>query len=247
MNDRLKVEPQREPDTLLLDVLVVSAGLEEFLNGLVEAAASLLSTPGTDVLASVTLLRPRTRATTAGSCTTARRLADIQGRFDDGPCLRAAATGRSVSIPDSTTDSSFPIFGSAALRDGIRSCLGVPVRLDGPEQAAIVFYSSVPGTFSEGSARLAELFAARATTPLILALRLARLAERADHLSAAMESRTTIDLAVGVIMAQNRCSQEEAVEILRAASSARNIKLRDLASKVLTSMADAPVSTHFQR
>ncbi|MHA7210473.1 ANTAR domain-containing protein [Arthrobacter sp. MDT1-65] len=62
----------------------------------------------------------------------------------------------------------------------------------------------------------------------------------------AMESRTTIDLAVGVIMGQNRCSQDEAIKILRAASSGRNVKLRDLASNVLVSLGQTgPVRTHF--
>ena len=36
----------------------------------------------------------------------------------------------------------------------------------------------------------------------------------ADDLSAAMESRTAINLACGIIMGQNKCSQERAVEIL---------------------------------
>jgi hypothetical protein len=42
----------------------------------------------------------------------------------------------------------------------------------------------------------------------------------------------------------DRCSQAQAIEILRAASSARNMKLRDLALNVLTSTSDAAVTTH---
>ena len=61
-----------------------------------------------------------------------------------------------------------------------------------------------------------------------------------------MKSRTTIDLAAGVIMAQNRCSQATAMAILKNASSARNVKLRDVAATVVASVSsDATVTTHF--
>lgn len=245
MNDALGIRSVADTGSLLEDLVVVSADLDEFLEGLVGAATAILSEDGAEILTSVTLLRPRTKATIASTCQTARRLADIQYRFDDGPCMRAAATGRTVGVEDLADDAAFPLYSSAALQKGIRSALAVAVQLDGPEQAALTYYSRRPGAFSHAKVELAELFARKASTPLRLALRLARLTDKADHLAAAMESRTIIDLAAGVIMAQNRCSQDEAIEILRAASSARNMKLRDLASNVLTSTVNAPVSTHF--
>jgi AmiR/NasT family two-component response regulator len=61
-----------------------------------------------------------------------------------------------------------------------------------------------------------------------------------------MKSRTAIDIAVGVIMAQNRCSQAAAMEILRKASNSRNIKLRDVAAGVIQSISPDPeLRTHF--
>jgi AmiR/NasT family two-component response regulator len=53
-------------------------------------------------------------------------------------------------------------------------------------------------------------------------------------------------MAVGAIMAQNRCNQDEAIAILRRASSARNIKLKDLSTGILSSLGQSgPVRTHF--
>ncbi len=61
-----------------------------------------------------------------------------------------------------------------------------------------------------------------------------------------MKSRTAIDIAVGVIMAQNRCSQSAAMAILRTASNSRNIKLRDVAAGVIESVSPDPaLRTHF--
>ncbi|CAN7171600.1 ANTAR domain-containing protein [Arthrobacter sp. LjRoot78] len=67
----------------------------------------------------------------------------------------------------------------------------------------------------------------------------------AADLRAAMESRTVIDLAAGIIMGQNRCSQAEAMAILTKASSGRNLKLRDVADKLVASFAPGAPSTHF--
>jgi AmiR/NasT family two-component response regulator len=61
-----------------------------------------------------------------------------------------------------------------------------------------------------------------------------------------MEHRTSIDLACGVVMAQNRCSQEEAMGILTKVSSNRNQKLRDVAADVLRNLTDGSVRTHFE-
>ena len=60
-----------------------------------------------------------------------------------------------------------------------------------------------------------------------------------------MEHRTSIDLACGVVMAQNRCSQEEAMGILTRVSSNRNQKLRDVAADVLRNLTGGEVRTHF--
>jgi hypothetical protein len=47
-------------------------------------------------------------------------------------------------------------------------------------------------------------------------------------------------------MAQNRCSQETAMKILKIASSTRNVKLRDIAGSVVASLSQDPnVRTHF--
>lgn len=77
-------------------------------------------------------------------------------------------------------------------------------------------------------------------------LRLAHLREAKEDLESAMKSRTAIDIAVGVIMAQDRCSQEDAMTILRKASNSRNAKLRDVAAGVIASVSpNRHLRTHF--
>lgn len=66
-----------------------------------------------------------------------------------------------------------------------------------------------------------------------------------NDLKAALASRTDIDLAVGIIMGQRRCSQDEAVEVLRLQSNRRNVKMRDLAAELVRQVGSGPASTHF--
>jgi AmiR/NasT family two-component response regulator len=47
-------------------------------------------------------------------------------------------------------------------------------------------------------------------------------------------------------MAQNRCSQAEAFELLKSASSARNIKLNVVAAGLVESLGQGPIHTHFE-
>ena len=54
-----------------------------------------------------------------------------------------------------------------------------------------------------------------------------------------------VDLAVGIIMGQNRCSQHEAFTILRTASGRSNMKLRDLAAQLVASVGEPAPQTHF--
>lgn len=67
----------------------------------------------------------------------------------------------------------------------------------------------------------------------------------AAHRRTAMESRTGIDMAVGIIMAQNRCTPEQAIAMLKSASSDRNVKLRALAQDLVTSTGGTEPATAF--
>jgi hypothetical protein len=68
---------------------------------------------------------------------------------------------------------------------------------------------------------------------LPLALQITRRASQVAQLQEALASRSTIEQALGVPMAQNRCTRDDAFGLLRRASQNRNIKLRDVASAII--------------
>ncbi|MBO0908065.1 MULTISPECIES: ANTAR domain-containing protein [Arthrobacter] len=123
--------------------------------------------------------------------------------------------------------------------------IGLPVPLAGAGGAVLTVYSEHPGAFGPEAVQAVERAAAETATAVALALRLDAQTHRAENLQAALESRTVVDLAAGIIMAQNNCSQQSAVDILRSVSNSRNVKVRDIAAGVVAVVSDR-VSTHFE-
>lgn len=230
----------------LHELIIGSSNVNDFLTELSGVAASAVGeSAGSLVECGVTLRRRKRSMTVAGSSDRARELDRLEQALGDGPCLASLETMRPVVLADVHTDTRWPEFQKILADNGCRSVLGVPLALDDSQAAALNFFSSEPGVFTDAVISKAQRFADMAGRALRLALQIADARNVADDLSAAMQNRTTIDLACGVIMAQNRCSQEEAMALLTKASSHRNQKLRDLAAEVLSRVNAGSVSTHF--
>jgi GAF domain-containing protein len=230
----------------LQDLVINSDDVNGFLAELCELSAAALSrTLGRDVSCAVTLSRHHRTTTAAWSNPAARLFDEIQHGFGEGPCLHAMTTGTTVLVRDTRTDPRWPEYGHAIASMGQFSVLGVTLTLDAGAAAALNVFVAAPDIFDAAAVQKAEQFAAQAEKALRLAVRIGMQQKLAADLRAAMESRTAIDLAAGIIMGQNRCSQAEAMSILTKASSGRNLKLRDVAEKLVASFAPESPSTHF--
>lgn len=229
----------------LLDLLLESADLVTFLQRLAEVAARDLSGPDA-VHCSVTVIRERKRETVASSDEVAEVMDEIQYSCGEGPCQEAVLSGHSVDVPDLLDDPRYPRYRKAMADSGIRAVFAAPIPLpvEARASAALNCYSSEPGVPGSRQERAEEL-AALAAKSVLLAVRFENQSDRATDLAAAMESRTAINLAVGVIMAQSGCNQEKAIELLKAASMNRNVKLRDIAGTILARFDDANPETYF--
>lgn len=230
---------------LLQDMVLETSDVGRFLEDLTRLTVDTLAAHGKEVFCGVTLLRPNRVGTVASSSPEALQMDEVQYEYGDGPCLQAARTNQTVLVTDLTQESRWGEYTEAISEFGLRSVLGVPIPLDGETRCGLNVYAREAEAFTDEMVREAEDFARGASKSLRLAVRIAHLSESRENLKAAMASRTTIDLAAGIIMAQNRCSQDAAVGILRAASSARNMKLREVAAAVVASVSKAEPKTHF--
>lgn len=63
------------------------------------------------------------------------------------------------------------------------------------------------------------------------------LREEVEQLKLALASRATIEQAKGILMGAERCSADTAFEILKRASQRENVKLRDIAARIVDQAA----------
>jgi GAF domain-containing protein len=229
----------------LQDLVLGCADVEDLLTELAVFSAMSLSVQHR-LLASVTLLRHKKATTVACSDPKAIALDEMQYGFGDGPCLTAIRDMDIVHIPDPSHETRWPAYSATVQDQGIGSILSVPMPLEGEANAGLNLYSTDPHAFTGEDIEEAEAYSGQASKALRLAVRIAQLTDTRNNMTAAMQSRTTINLAAGAIMAQNRCTQEAAMKILKIASSSRNVKLRDVAASVVASISQDPaVLTHF--
>ncbi|GAB3537109.1 GAF and ANTAR domain-containing protein [Arthrobacter tecti] len=235
----------RDVQAVLQDAVLDSTDVTEFLDELCRQAATALEDGG-EVLCGITLLRERKAATVASSSEHARRMDEVQYNFDQGPCLTAAREQQIVHVPDVGREERWPEYIAAITGHGTHSIVAVPFDLAGDARAALNLYSATPGAFDVETTTRATDYANQAARSLRLAVRIAEHSEMATNLKAAMESRTVIDVATGMIMCQNRCTHDEAVTFLKKASSHRNVKLRELATRIVANAGTSHPPTHFE-
>lgn len=235
-----------DPMTSMEHLLVESGDIAVFLSELAVHVAQQLSDQAEPVWCGVSLRRRRRSTTVASSNPQALLLDELQYSCPDGPCLTAMREHTVVRVGDVREDERWPQFHAAAAQEGVRSILAVPFPLREEAQAALNIYSTEPYDFTPEQIQLIEAEVERTAAGLLLAVRLADGKDREDDLRSAMHSRTTIALATGIVMGQNRCTQREAMDILIAASNHRNTKLRDVALALVESVNGGPPESGFE-
>jgi GAF domain-containing protein len=224
----------------IYDLLVATDEFEAFLRDLASLARDAITG---DLSCGVTVLRDGRYVTAASSDRRALTLDEAQYEVGYGPCLHALETSTEVYVPDFTVNARWPQYSVHAKAHGLHSSLSVPILVDDSAAGALNLYRFDEGGISQQQRAVARRFAEEASRAMLLAIRQARQQQVNEDLHNAMGSRRVIDQAIGVIMAQNRCSVEEAFDVLKRASQHRNVKLRQVAADVVTSVTGQAPST----
>lgn len=248
---------------LLLDLVNGAQTLADSLDLLVAASAGhVLRTAGIDVGCGLVLQQPKRGAAIAGTTDEVVRLLDWERDSAEGPVSDVMAGGHPVAVLQRNGDFRWRLYSSQLQSAGFGSALAVRLRLDteipsddgipgnselGQSSAALAFFAQDAKAFPLQVIAEARTFAALATKSLQMAINLHSARSLAADLRSALDSRTSINVACGVIMAQNRCSYQEAFSILAKASSHRNIKVRKVAEDILEQLPEGAPHSHFGR
>jgi AmiR/NasT family two-component response regulator len=118
--------------------------------------------------------------------------------------------------------------------------------LDAGSSAALTLFAQKDNVFTPGVIVAATAHSKLAAVSYLTALELRTAGTAAEELRSAMQDRTSIEVACGVIMGRNRCSYQEAQDILRQASSHGGVNTRDAAENILRKLPGGAPSTHFK-
>jgi GAF domain-containing protein len=225
-------------DADFLALLASGGDLNRFLDDLVHLAVQ--QTPHAEACG-LTLARAPRPVTVACTSSLAARADERQYDVDDGPCLQAMREGVVVRVDDMPAEIRWGPYPALAAQAGVRSSLSLPLVVEERSHGALNLYSTVPDAFGGDDEKTAGRWAAQAAGALAVALRIADGDDQVDALRGGLDTRTTIGQAVGLLMAQERCSAQQAFTLLKHSSQRRNVKLRDVAASLVAAFeADLP-------
>jgi GAF domain-containing protein len=170
---------------------------------------------------------------------TAPEIDSAQYETGIGPCLDAFRHRQVFRIEDMELDSQWPPFSKAAFAHGVRSSMSVPMVARHEGVGALNFYSRQVEGFSDDDIEVGLSFATQAAIVLANSQAYWDAHQLGEDLLQAMQSRAVIEQAKGILMGAQRCSADEAFQILVRASQRENRKLREIAFDIV-SRAAAP-------
>jgi GAF domain-containing protein len=234
-------DPDRTPEragpgaewtaTTFLELVLDTPSVEAYLDELATMAGGLAPAMAG---VGVTVRRGPGPLTVASSNELASAVDEAQYGLGTGPCLDSLRTGERITVTDMGEVQEWGAYPGHALDHGVRSSLSVPLTVDGKTIGVLNCYGREPGMFVDDLRGRLVQFATHAELALAVALRSAQQSALVDQLHTAMQSRTVIDQALGILMARQRCTADEAFALLRSASQSRNRKLADIAADIIT-------------
>lgn len=152
----------------------------------------------------------------------------IQYETGEGPCLDAIRQHAVFETPDvSGEDALWPRFTArAAAETPVRSILSFRLFDEADTMGALNLYSDEPGAFDEQDRHLGAVFAAHAAVAMSNA-------RKVENLERALQTRDVIATAKGMLMAHGGVTDDEAFDMLRRASQRMNVKLREVARRMV--------------
>lgn len=167
-----------------------------------------------------------------------RQVDELQYAYGEGPCIDAVLESEVVHSSDLETDTRWPRWGPVTVeKTGIRSMMCFRLFTAQDRVGALNLYSPQAAAFTPDDAEHG----------LALSAHLA-LAYVASHeiqtLNLALDSRTMIGQAAGILMERHQLDGDRAFAVLKRVSQESNRKLRDVARElVLTRSLPQPPDT----
>jgi GAF domain-containing protein len=223
------------------DVLSSEEGIDATLSRI--ATLSVAVIPHCD-FAGISLVESDGIRTVGHTSELVKEIDEIQYATGEGPCLSAIEEGSTIGagmtfeISSMGEDSRWPAFSARARERGLASLLAFSLVTTGRPLGSLNLYATKPNAFADPDRTIGAIFAAHAAVALANVQTLENARHRVDELLEGYAHREVIGQAKGILMERERCSEAEAFDILRGASSRLHKKLREVAKDVIESSGE---------
>jgi GAF domain-containing protein len=229
----------------LADTMVDRFDVIEFLHRVVERSLELMD------CAEVGLLLANATGNLqvmASSSERSEALELLQSRNEEGPCFDCYRGSSPVFSEDLRADGDhWPIFASAAVKNGINSVHAIPMRVHGRTIGALNLFRAGTGRLAERDVPLGQGMADIAAVALIQERAMRESRGVVQQLQTALNSRVLIEQAKGVLAERGDVSVDVAFASIRRYARAHNNRLSDVARDVIDGRLDAAALAEISR
>jgi GAF domain-containing protein len=151
----------------------------------------------------------------------------IQSETGEGPCLDAIREHQVFQTGRLSEERRWPVFTPRAIAEsGIESILSLRLFAAQETMGALNLYSTHVDAFDDRDVAVATVFAAHAAVAWSTS-------QAIENLKVGLITRQLIGQAVGLLMARQHMSEADAFDALQRASQRLNIKLREVAERIV--------------
>ena len=218
--------------------VVATSSVDELLVGIAELAVGAVPAA---VSASVALTAPAWSGHPIAVDARTARLEALQRRTAVGPGPDAVRARHAVESPDLRAERRWRRFARAATGAGVLAVRAVPMLVRGGAPIGVLtVYGDAAGVFRLPDRSDADLIAGLATVAVTGATRSYDDTALSARLRHALASRSAIDQAIGIVMAEGACTAEQALTQLRAVARERSTTLPQVAADVVARTEEGP-------
>ena len=231
-SDRLSDGASVDPGRVFADlaqILYKGADAEQVYTAICTAATLLV--PGCD-RASVMLRQGGEYVTVAATDPVAARIDQLERSLGEGPCVDTIEEAVPQIEADLRDGSSWPELARVLVETTpVRGAMGFRLLIDEHKVGALNLFSDRPGAFTARSADHASVLTAFASVTVTAVDR----GDDVASLRSGLASNREIGKAIGLLMATENISSDEAFDLLRRTSQQMNRKVADLARDLVES------------
>jgi GAF domain-containing protein len=231
VNERARDERLLATFAKLADTLVADYDVVDLLQTLVDTCKELLGTAAAGIL----LAAPDGELEVIASTSEASRLVEtMQLGAEAGPCIESFQTGRQVSVPDiSRVPEDWSRFRDSALEQGFVAVHAIPLRLRETTIGTLNLLSDTVGELESSDAIAAQAFADVATIGILHERTLRESTVLAEQLQTALNRRTVIEQAKGVVAHTQKVPMDEAFGLIRNYARSHQLPVSQVAARLV--------------